>query len=46
MRGAGCTFNDIIDRDIDARVADCFATLQPLVPSGFQPLLDFWWRNV
>src|SRR5437868_5400469 len=21
MRGAGCTFNDIVDRDIDARVA-------------------------
>ena len=21
MRGAGCTFNDIVDRDIDAKVA-------------------------
>jgi len=31
MRGAGCTFNDIIDRDIDAQVAR--TALRPL-PSG------------
>jgi 4-hydroxybenzoate polyprenyltransferase len=31
MRGAGCTFNDIIDRDIDAKVA---RTAQRPIPSG------------
>jgi len=31
MRGAGCTFNDIIDRDIDARVA---RTRGRPIPSG------------
>lgn len=31
MRGAGCTFNDIIDRDIDARVAR--TRVRP-IPSG------------
>ncbi|HEX9809321.1 MAG TPA: 4-hydroxybenzoate octaprenyltransferase [Alphaproteobacteria bacterium] len=31
MRGAGCTFNDIIDRDIDARVA---RTRTRPIPSG------------
>jgi 4-hydroxybenzoate polyprenyltransferase len=31
MRGAGCTFNDIIDRDIDAKVA---RTAMRPIPSG------------
>jgi len=31
MRGAGCTFNDIVDRDIDARVA---RTRDRPIPSG------------
>src|SRR6202012_5856977 len=31
MRGAGCTFNDIIDRDIDAAVA---RTRRRPIPSG------------
>ena len=31
MRGAGCTFNDIVDRDFDARVAR--TALRP-IPSG------------
>ncbi|MBT5860595.1 MAG: UbiA family prenyltransferase, partial [Alphaproteobacteria bacterium] len=31
MRGAGCTFNDIIDRDIDAQVA---RTASRPLPSG------------
>jgi 4-hydroxybenzoate polyprenyltransferase len=31
MRGAGCTYNDIVDRDIDARVA---RTAQRPIPSG------------
>ncbi|HTK80636.1 MAG TPA: 4-hydroxybenzoate octaprenyltransferase [Rhizomicrobium sp.] len=31
MRGAGCTYNDIVDRDIDARVA---RTLGRPIPSG------------
>ncbi|MDX1484325.1 MAG: 4-hydroxybenzoate octaprenyltransferase [Alphaproteobacteria bacterium] len=31
MRGAGCTFNDIVDRDIDARVA---RTRTRPIPSG------------
>ncbi len=35
MRGAGCTYNDIIDRDFDARVARTAA--RPL-PSGAIPL--------
>ena len=31
MRGAGCTYNDIVDRDFDARVA---RTAQRPIPSG------------
>ena len=31
MRGAGCTYNDIVDRDIDARVA---RTAERPIPSG------------
>ncbi len=31
MRGAGCTFNDIVDRDFDARVA---RTAERPIPSG------------
>src|SRR5665213_4118652 len=30
MRGAGCTLNDIIDRDIDARVARTRITTAPM----------------
>ncbi len=51
MRGAGCTFNDIVDRDIDARVA---RTRSRPIPSGqvsvgkawvflvAQALIAFW----
>ena len=39
MRGAGCTFNDIADRDIDAKVARTAA--RPL-PSGRVSLLGAW----
>lgn len=39
MRGAGCTYNDIIDRDIDAQVAR--TALRPL-PSGQLTLWQAW----
>ncbi len=39
MRGAGCTYNDILDRDIDARVAR--TALRPL-PSGAVSLKKAW----
>jgi 4-hydroxybenzoate polyprenyltransferase len=35
MRGAGCTFNDIVDRDIDAKVA---RTASRPLPSGRVPV--------
>lgn len=39
MRGAGCTYNDILDRDIDAKVAR--TALRPL-PSGAVSLKQTW----
>jgi 4-hydroxybenzoate polyprenyltransferase len=39
MRGAGCTFNDIVDRDIDAQVA---RTRGRPIPSGAVKLRDAW----
>lgn len=39
MRGAGCTYNDIIDRDIDARVA---RTRGRPIPSGAVTLREAW----
>lgn len=39
MRGAGCTYNDILDRDIDAKVARTQA--RPL-PSGAVSLRNAW----
>ena len=39
MRGAGCTYNDIIDRDLDAQVAR--TALRPL-PSGRVSLTGAW----
>jgi 4-hydroxybenzoate polyprenyltransferase len=39
MRGAGCTYNDILDRDIDAKVAR--TALRPL-PSGAVTLKKAW----
>jgi 4-hydroxybenzoate polyprenyltransferase len=39
MRGAGCTYNDIIDRDIDARVA---RTCTRPIPSGAVSLMAAW----
>jgi 4-hydroxybenzoate polyprenyltransferase len=39
MRGAGCTYNDILDRDIDAKVAR--TALRPL-PSGAVTLRHAW----
>jgi len=39
MRGAGCTYNDILDRDIDAKVAR--TVLRPL-PSGVVTLKQAW----
>lgn len=39
MRGAGCTYNDILDRDIDAKVARTAA--RPL-PSGAVSLKQAW----
>lgn len=39
MRGAGCTFNDIIDRDIDAAVA---RTRGRPIPSGAVSLRSAW----
>ena len=39
MRGAGCTYNDIVDRDIDARVA---RTRGRPIPSGAVTLREAW----
>jgi 4-hydroxybenzoate polyprenyltransferase len=39
MRGAGCTFNDIVDRDIDAKVA---RTASRPLPSGAVSLFGAW----
>ena len=39
MRGAGCTFNDIVDRDIDAKVA---RTAGRPIPSGQVSLRNAW----
>lgn len=39
MRGAGCTYNDILDRDIDAKVTR--TALRPL-PSGAVSLKQAW----
>lgn len=39
MRGAGCTYNDILDRDIDAKVA---RTRQRPLPSGAVGLRAAW----
>ncbi len=39
MRGAGCTYNDILDRDIDAKVAR--TALRPL-PSGRVSVKQAW----
>jgi len=39
MRGAGCTYNDIVDRDIDARVA---RTRGRPIPSGAVSVKQAW----
>src|SRR3990170_6376909 len=39
MRGAGCTYNDIVDRDIDARVA---RTAARPIPSGAVSVRQAW----
>lgn len=39
MRGAGCTYNDIVDREIDAKVA---RTLGRPIPSGAVRVGDAW----
>ncbi len=39
MRGAGCTYNDIVDRDIDAKVA---RTAGRPIPSGQVSVRDAW----
>ena len=39
MRGAGCTYNDIIDRDVDAQVA---RTRGRPIPSGAVGVLSAW----
>ena len=39
MRGAGCTYNDIVDRDIDAQVA---RTKSRPIPSGAVTLRQAW----
>ena len=39
MRGAGCTYNDIVDRDIDAKVA---RTRTRPIPSGAVSLRGAW----
>jgi len=39
MRGAGCTYNDIVDRDLDAKVA---RTRNRPLPSGAVNLRDAW----
>jgi 4-hydroxybenzoate polyprenyltransferase len=44
MRGAGCTYNDIVDRDIDAKVA---RTRARPIPSGAVSLKAAWaWLGV
>ena len=40
MRGAGCTYNDIVDRDIDARVA---RTRDRPLPSGAVTVRQAWY---
>ena len=39
MRGAGCTYNDIVDRDFDAKVA---RTRARPIPSGAVSVLQAW----
>ena len=39
MRGAGCTYNDIVDRDVDARVA---RTRGRPIPSGAVSVRNAW----
>lgn len=39
MRGAGCTYNDIVDRDLDAQVA---RTAQRPLPAGTVSLRNAW----
>src|SRR6267154_3230937 len=39
MRGAGCTYNDIVDREIDAKVA---RTRDRPIPSGAVRARDAW----
>ena len=39
MRGAGCTYNDIVDRDLDAKVK---RTSSRPIPSGAVPLKAAW----
>ncbi len=39
MRGAGCTYNDIVDRDIDAKVA---RTRGRPIPSGAVSVMQAW----
>jgi len=39
MRGAGCTYNDIVDRDLDARVA---RTADRPLPAGTVSLKNAW----
>src|SRR5215475_10222884 len=39
MRGAGCTYNDIVDRDIDAKVA---RTQGRPIPSGAVSVKNAW----
>src|SRR5581483_9929819 len=39
MRGAGCTYNDIVDRDIDAKVA---RTRSRPIPSGAVTVQQAW----
>jgi 4-hydroxybenzoate polyprenyltransferase len=39
MRGAGCTYNDIVDRDLDARVA---RTANRPLPAGTVTLRNAW----
>ncbi len=39
MRGAGCTYNDIVDRDLDAKVA---RTRGRPIPSGAVSVKDAW----
>jgi 4-hydroxybenzoate polyprenyltransferase len=40
MRGAGCVYNDIVDRDLDAQVA---RTASRPLPSGVVGLRAAWW---